>query len=55
MDRRRRAVVFRTPDQFDRDAGGGAFFRVANGVLDVPDAIDVVIDSRVRVAADVYG
>ena len=53
MDRRRRAVVFRTPDQIDRDAGGGAFFRVTDGVLHVPDAVDVVIDSRVRVTADV--
>lgn len=55
MDRRGCALVFRTPDQLNRDAAGDALFRVANGVLYVPDAVDLVVDSRVRVAADVYG
>src|SRR5262249_54937727 len=40
--------------QLDRNTGGGALFRVTDGVLHVPHAIDHVIDSRVRVTTDVY-
>lgn len=44
-----------TPDQLNGNAVRGALFGITNGVLDVPHAVDVVIDYRVRVAADVYG
>lgn len=47
-----RFLSIRIPDQFDRNAGGGAFLRVTDGVLDVTNSVDYVIDSRVRVAAD---
>ena len=48
-------LVFRIPDQLDRNTFRVAFFWVANGVLDVADAVDLAVDSRVRVTADVKG
>ena len=43
----------RFPDQLDWNTCGGAFLRVADGVLKVVDAVDDFIDSCMRVAADV--
>ena len=47
-------LIVGVPDQFDRKAFGAAFFRIADGVLDVADVFDHAIEGGVCVSADVH-